>query len=737
MRLARPTIRFLIAALTALLILIVPRQWPAGSTWALAMGLAGLTVLIAAADRSDAALWRLIGGAAAIHLSAALFLYFASARQWPLFQSLQHAEPGFWNFAMDAVATHRYALGILGSWKTGAAYPVFTSGAIEYHLWVAALYRWFGPHPLNGILVNIFCSVLQVILAVWIVRKFARPSQAIRAGWLVALWPSGILWSTQLLKDSLCGLLVLGVLAASMQLWGSPQKNLRSIGSKLVWWTVLVIGIAAVTKLRSYMGMSLALSVLLTFGIAGLWVLRKKELRLFFHGTGIALMASLSMVIAYQCPYPQHWFMIAYSEPETVPARKNVKELVNLRANYLEQVRAFSPVRVFIETLSGRITFEKPAQVMLGTPEQAIIEHSKNWSVTDESHPQTTPQKASAPNWVQPVRIFEYWPLKHFKLNWEGIQLWTNRHRPPSNEPVPSKITLPDNIEQAVFTHPAWVMIEQPDGTCSTIEKPIRVTLEKPTHMDLQYSKNWRIEKTVSSRPTRVFQGQHSRPDFGSVETAATLGENRATLGENRATLEENRATLEENSWTNQIFQLWPLKDFEPSRLFLQNQINATMNAFGSEVSLYKLMGVRRGILSEGGRTRVYASERFDTPSDLIRFIPKALLIAWLSPFPNQWLDTLGTSGVFRIFGGVETILFYLFLPWILRGSWQMIRQKQAGGFVILTFIGLCSLILGLFIPNVGTLFRLRLPMTLFCLLVGAVGLPSRSDSTAGCNRYV
>ncbi len=106
--------------------------------------------LLIGAGKASLPLRRLVWASAATRLLVALLFYFASAQKWPFFRPLQHPESGFWNFAMDAVATHRYALGILSAWRTGAPYPVFTSGAIEYHFLVAVLYRLFGPYSVGS-----------------------------------------------------------------------------------------------------------------------------------------------------------------------------------------------------------------------------------------------------------------------------------------------------------------------------------------------------------------------------------------------------------------------------------------------------------------------------------------------------------------------------------------------------------------------------------------------------------
>jgi len=142
----------------------------------------------------------------------------------------------------------------------------------------------------------------------------------------------------------------------------------------------------------------------------------------------------------------------------------------------------------------------------------------------------------------------------------------------------------------------------------------------------------------------------------------------------------------------------------------------------GGALSLSYLNNTRKGILSAGGDSTIDKKAVFNSPLDALLFIPEALAATWLSPSPQQWFETQSNSGIFRLFGGGETILIYPLLFFFFLGSVRVLRYNPADGGMLLCFIGLLSLVLGFCVPNVGTIFRLRLGLILPSLIVAAIG---------------
>jgi hypothetical protein len=77
-----------------------------------------------------------------------------------------------------------------------------------------------------------------------------------------------------------------------------------------------------------------------------------------------------------------------------------------------------------------------------------------------------------------------------------------------------------------------------------------------------------------------------------------------------------------------------------------------------------------------------------------------------------------------RTLAGLEMLLVYLLIPWLLRGLREVLRARQPAGLMLLAFIGLTAVPISLVVANVGTLFRLRLLFLLPLLIIAAAGFP-------------
>ena len=145
-----------------------------------------------------------------------------------------------------------------------------------------------------------------------------------------------------------------------------------------------------------------------------------------------------------------------------------------------------------------------------------------------------------------------------------------------------------------------------------------------------------------------------------------------------------------------------------------------------SEISdlIAQIEAIRYGMISEGGGSIIYPVCAFDGLWDFIWFTPKALLIGWFAPFPGDLISP-GTTGAMKFLGGMENILIWCLLPSMLCGVWRSCTRpgiRAVSLFMLLFMLNLFTL-LGMGVPNVGTLVRLRIPaMTLF-VLFASIGL--------------
>jgi len=258
--------------------------WYPTLTWVLLIG-AGFfsSVFLSRWTSGDPVLVKLVTTSYLIRVFLALGFFIISAWQLPIFRHLQYGN-GFWRFAGDSMAYHDFALRILEAWKVGIdLHSVFGShlpgGYSDFSLPIAVLYKALGVSPLHFTLINAWLGSLTAILSYLIARRLADRRAARIAAALVAFWPSSILWSTQLLKDTAVSVLILVTLFLVIALWqdslGVARRGRRSV--EILPWLVLVIVVIVLTHFRWYMGLILFTSVGVTMGIAfGIAVFSRK-----------------------------------------------------------------------------------------------------------------------------------------------------------------------------------------------------------------------------------------------------------------------------------------------------------------------------------------------------------------------------------------------------------------------------------------------------------------------------
>jgi hypothetical protein len=142
------------------------------------------------------------------------------------------------------------------------------------------------------------------------------------------------------------------------------------------------------------------------------------------------------------------------------------------------------------------------------------------------------------------------------------------------------------------------------------------------------------------------------------------------------------------------------------------------------EASLKRVDYHRHGFVDASGYSLMDSGAQISTLPRLVGYLPRALLIGILAPFPWQWFDTKGSTGVMRTFAGIEMLVIYLLLPGILVGVWKTVRQRDAAGLFLLAFTLLLACVLSLVVANLGTLFRLRLQFLLPLIMLAPIGHP-------------
>jgi putative peptidoglycan lipid II flippase len=116
-------------------------------------------------------------------------------------------------------------------------------------------------------------------------------------------------------------------------------------------------------------------------------------------------------------------------------------------------------------------------------------------------------------------------------------------------------------------------------------------------------------------------------------------------------------------------------------------------------------------------RSLVDENVRPNSVISVLAYIPRALQIAILAPFPNKWL---GSKSIVHIVSTGETFIWYFFIPGLFLAFYYNRR------FVLLYLMALNAIVFlaiyGFSFPNIGTLYRIRYLYLFILMLIGVMG---------------
>ena len=151
---------------------------------------------------------------------------------------------------------------------------------------------------------------------------------------------------------------------------------------------------------------------------------------------------------------------------------------------------------------------------------------------------------------------------------------------------------------------------------------------------------------------------------------------------------------------------------------FIENTVNR---------AFLKIAVARAGFTSSGGTTvasNIDKDTNFCKNTDLVSYIPRALQIAFFAPFPSQWLSTAkrNSSAVEIYISAVE--MFYCYVAYLGLLYWLVSYKRWNIPLAVpIAFAVGLSLLLGLTVANVGTLYRMRFPFAMIFVSIGMAGL--------------
>ncbi len=164
-----------------------------------------------------------------------------------------------------------------------------------------------------------------------------------------------------------------------------------------------------------------------------------------------------------------------------------------------------------------------------------------------------------------------------------------------------------------------------------------------------------------------------------------------------------------------------------PGWVYILPSLLQTVDGWKANVACVR-QGFAGGYMQAGSNIDIHV--RFTQASDVVLYLPRALQIGWLAPFPSMWLGDAASPGgqVFRAVAALEMLVLYAALAGLL--VFAMLAGFRATGFApaqvwaacaVLGFALLWVLAYTLVVTNVGTLYRMRLPAVLVVMGLGWV----------------
>ena len=109
--------------------------------------------------------------------------------------------------------------------------------------------------------------------------------------------------------------------------------------------------------------------------------------------------------------------------------------------------------------------------------------------------------------------------------------------------------------------------------------------------------------------------------------------------------------------------------------------------------------------------------------NDYFRYLPRALQIAFIAPFPEHWFGEGGTEATtfFRRVSAFEMIIIYLMLLSLFYGLWLWRQKIEIYMIIVFSIVMMMPIVYG--VPNIGTVYRYRYGYLMILVVLGAAAL--------------
>ena len=122
---------------------------------------------------------------------------------------------------------------------------------------------------------------------------------------------------------------------------------------------------------------------------------------------------------------------------------------------------------------------------------------------------------------------------------------------------------------------------------------------------------------------------------------------------------------------------------------------------------------------------------QFHGPDEIVRFIPRALVIGFFAPFPKMWFESGSFGRAGRLLSGAETLVMYFLYLAVGFCLWRDRRNLKMWFVFLIAAVGLLAL--GLVVVNAGALYRIRYVFWMLLIIIGSRGfylIVSRTNAT-------
>ena len=135
---------------------------------------------------------------------------------------------------------------------------------------------------------------------------------------------------------------------------------------------------------------------------------------------------------------------------------------------------------------------------------------------------------------------------------------------------------------------------------------------------------------------------------------------------------------------------------------------------------MLKQVGQRRAgfRMYDARESDIAGDVRLNTASDVWEFLPRAVVIGFMAPFPRMWIErgSYGLAG--RLLSGAETLVMYFLYVAAGVCLWRNRRRTELWLLFLVATIG--TIALGLVVVNAGALYRLRYVFWIMFIIMAA-----------------